>query len=268
MLLLFLAVAGLGGYAVFSLKSSAYQATRVDGRLNAVSLEIQVHNLEAARRVKEYLAQAKAKGVAAAPGAPLEEARFEVHEIRSLVTEAVAIAPTAAMRAKFEKIAAAAGRFDQAMGAAVGAFQAGAGASEAASAIDAYEDAAEELHETAEDGELAGRDASQSALERIERTSRRVGNTVLVISLMTFILAGLVSYKLSHAILDPVDHLKNVAESVSLGNLDVAVRRYSDDEIGDLADSFSRMVTAVKFFRMEADAAQSESETAVEGGQQ
>jgi hypothetical protein len=35
-----------------------------------------------------------------------------------------------------------------------------------------------------------------------------------------------------------------------------AVRRYSDDEIGDLADSFSRMVTAVKFFWSEAEAEQ------------
>jgi hypothetical protein len=33
------------------------------------------------------------------------------------------------------------------------------------------------------------------------------------------------------------------------------VRRFSDDEIGDLADSFSRMVTAVRFFQSEAEAA-------------
>jgi hypothetical protein len=39
----------------------------------------------------------------------------------------------------------------------------------------------------------------------------------------------------------------------------MAVRRYSEDEIGDLADSFSRMVTAVKFFRMEAQLSQSEA---------
>jgi methyl-accepting chemotaxis protein len=67
------------------------------------------------------------------------------------------------------------------------------------------------------------------------------------------------SYKLSRAILVPVQHLKSVAENVSLGNLDTAVRRYSDDEIGDLADSFSRMVIAVKFFRSEAEFAQTES---------
>ncbi len=58
----------------------------------------------------------------------------------------------------------------------------------------------------------------------------------------------------SHGALDPVEHLKSVAENVGLGNLEIGVRRYSEDEIGDLADSFSRMVTAVKFFRMDAGA--------------
>ena len=82
------------------------------------------------------------------------------------------------------------------------------------------------------------------------------------ISILGLILGITVSYMLARAILIPVDHLKQVAENVSLGNLDMAVRRYSDDEIGDLADSFSRMVTAVKFFRMEAELSQSEAEAA------
>src|SRR5579871_1194854 len=101
-MVLMAAVAGIGTYAVFSLRQSAYNATRIGGRLNAVALEIQVHNLEAARRVNRYLAQIKSGG----PEKPayLEEARFEVHEIRSLVDKAIEIAPTRAMRSKFEKI--------------------------------------------------------------------------------------------------------------------------------------------------------------------
>ena len=50
-----------------------------------------------------------------------------------------------------------------------------------------------------------------------------------------------------------------------MGNLDIAVHRYSEDEIGDLADSFSRMVTAVKFFRMEAAEAADASRAAAAG---
>jgi hypothetical protein len=38
-----------------------------------------------------------------------------------------------------------------------------------------------------------------------------------------------------------------------MGNLEISVRRYSEDEIGDLADSFARMVAAVKYFRMEME---------------
>mgnify|MGYP003348233860 CR=1 FL=1 len=51
-LLMMAGVAGVGMYAVFSLRQSAQEATRVGGQLNAVALEIQVHNLEAARRIK------------------------------------------------------------------------------------------------------------------------------------------------------------------------------------------------------------------------
>jgi nitrogen fixation/metabolism regulation signal transduction histidine kinase len=115
-----------------------------------------------------------------------------------------------------------------------------------------YEDIAEQLLESAEDGELAGKDASQSSLEEIDRTSKRSVTAVIGISWLALALCVVVSYKLAQAILVPIDHLKNVAENVSLGNLDIAVHRYSDDEIGHLADSFSRMVTAVKFFRLEA----------------
>ena len=67
------------------------------------------------------------------------------------------------------------------------------------------------------------------------------------------------SFTLARAILNPVDHLKEVAESVSMGNLDVSVKRYSEDEIGDLADSFSRMVAAVKYFRLEMEMMESEA---------
>jgi methyl-accepting chemotaxis protein len=81
---------------------------------------------------------------------------------------------------------------------------------------------------------------------------------VVGISLLGLLLGSAGSYKLARAILVPVEHLKQVAENVSLGNLAMQVHRYSDDEIGDLADSFSRMVTAVKFFRMEAELSQAE----------
>jgi methyl-accepting chemotaxis protein len=101
-------------------------------------------------------------------------------------------------------------------------------------------------------------------LEAIDHTSSQSVSLVTGISILGLALGFIVAYKLSRAILVPVDHLREVAENVSLGNLDIAVRRYSEDEIGDLADSFSRMVTAVKFFRMEAELTQAEANASEE----
>lgn len=251
-LVLMAAVAAISGYAVFSLRRDANDATRVGARLNSLALEIQVHDLEASRRVKNYLAQSAAPGNGKKRRMYLEEAAFELNEIKSLAAKAMEIAPTPQTRSKFTAISQASTQFGEALDKAVDATEAGASSESATAAIAAYEDAADELHESAEDGEVVGHDASQMSLEAIDRTSSRSVALVIGISILGLALGMTVSYLLARAILVPVDHLKEVAENVSLGNLDIFVRRYSDDEIGDLADSFSRMVTAVKFFRMEA----------------
>jgi len=262
-LLLMAAVAAIGGYAVFSLRHDANDATRVGARLNSLALEIQVHDLEASRRVKSYLAEAAAPSGEKKRQMYLDEATFEINEIQSLAAKAMAIAPTPQTRAKFTKITEASTQFGRSLATAVAANKAGPDSENAKAATAAYEDAAEDLHDSAEDGEVVGHDASQTSLEAIDRTSSRSVALVIGISTLGLLLGITVSYMLARAILIPVDHLKQVAENVSLGNLDMAVRRYSDDEIGDLADSFSRMVTAVKFFRMEAELSQSEAEAAV-----
>jgi hypothetical protein len=97
-------VAAIGIYAVFSLRHSAQDATRIGGRLNSIALEIQVHNLEAQRRVMSYLQQAKALGPQRAREQFLDEADFEISAIESTAAKAASIAPNAEMRAKFQKI--------------------------------------------------------------------------------------------------------------------------------------------------------------------
>jgi HAMP domain-containing protein len=255
LVVLMAAVAAIGGYAVFSLRRDANDATRVGARLNSLALEIQVHNLEASRRVKSYLAEIAVAGADKKRQMYLDEANFEINEIQSLATKAMEIAPTPATRAKFTKISEASTQFAEALGKAVEATKAGPTSDNAKAATAAYEDAADDLHDAAEDGEVVGHDASQTSLEAIDRTSSHSVTLVIAISIFGLLLGITVSYTLCRAILIPVDHLKDVAENVSLGNLDIVVRRYSEDE---LADSFSRMVTAVKFFRMEAQLNQSE----------
>lgn len=252
-LLLMAVVAGIGIYALFSLRHSAQDATRIGGQLNTVALEIQVHNLEAQRRIKGYLADVKTVGAARAREMYLDEAAFEINEIGTLADRAVKIAPDAEKRAKFNKIVLSAAVYQQALDRAVDAAEKKEPEAEALAADAAYDAAAEQLHENAEDGEAAGRDAAQTSQDDITRTSQRAIWLSIGISLFGMAVGMTMSYTLAKAILTPVDHLKQVAENVSMGNLEVSVRRYSEDEIGDLADSFSRMVAAVKYFRLEME---------------
>jgi methyl-accepting chemotaxis protein len=256
-LLLMAIVAGIGIYSVFRLRQSAQDATRVGGQLNALALEIQVHNLEAQRRIKGYLGDVKKIGAQRAREMYLDEASFETHEIETLAERAVAIAPDAEKRAKFQKVASSVHTYQKALDQAVEAAEKTKPEAEAASANSVYEKAAEQLHENAEDGEAAGRDAAQTSQEDITRTSQRAVWMSVGVSLLGLLFGFAMSYTLARAILTPVDHLKEVAESVSMGNLDVTVHRYSEDEIGDLADSFSRMVAAVKYFRFEMESMES-----------
>jgi methyl-accepting chemotaxis protein len=189
----------------------------------------------------------------------LDEADFEVHDIQSSVAKAMQIAPSEEIRAKFDSIGQTLKQYVPALAAAVASAQHNAGGAEAKTAFASYEEVAERLHEKAEDGEIAGRDVAQTFQEQIDRISKRSVLLVISFSVAGFILALTVSFGLARAILVPVAHLREVAENVSMGNLDISVHRHSQDEIGDLADSFSRMVTAVKFFRMEADEAHAEA---------
>lgn len=252
-LILMAIVAAIGIYSVLSLRSSALETARVGDRLNSISLEIQVHNLEAQRKIKSYLAEFKQMGAAKARETYLDEASFEINEIKSLARRGVRIAPTEEKRAKLQLISSAAGADSNALDAVVQGVEKNGVADQ--NAVTAYEAAAAHLNETAEDGEMVGRDSSQSSQENIERVSKRSVPVVLGVSLLGLVIALIMGIILCRAVLLPVEHLKEVAENVSMGNLQITVRRFSDDEIGDLADSFSRMVVAVRFFQMEADAA-------------
>lgn len=259
LLLVILGVAAIGGFSVFSLRRSALQTMRVGARLNEESLEIQVHTLHVEAQVGEYLAALKTMGAEQARETYLDEAEFEVNEIQNLAVNLIKIAPTEEARAKFTHTASAVIAYMRALDNVVKSAGNGGSSGSSSAALAAYAAAATHLREAAEDGQVAGHDASLTSEEQIEATIRRSGVLVFGVSLFGLLLALGLSVTLSRAILVPVQHLKEVAENVSLGNLDLTVHRYSDDEIGDLADSFSRMVTAVKFFRSEAEAFEAEA---------
>jgi HAMP domain-containing protein len=265
LLLVILGVAAIGGFSVFSLRRSALQSMRVGARLNAESLEIQVHTLHVEAQVGEYLAAVKTMGAEKAKETHLDEAEFEVNEIQNLAINLIKIAPSEEARAKFAHTASAVIAYMRALEDVVKSAGNSGSAENSDAALAAYAAAATHLREAAEDGQVAGHDASLTSQEEIETTIRRSGVVVFGVSLFGLVLALGLSVTISRAILVPVRHLKDVAENVSLGNLDLTVHRYSDDEIGDLADSFSRMVTAVKFFRSEAEAFEAEAGAQREG---
>lgn len=76
-----------------------------------------------------------------------------------------------------------------------------------------------------------------------------VQSRVWIITLVVIALAVLVSLACAHAMLEPLRDFKNATERISKGDLDVEFGIRSRDEFGDLADSFERMVAAIKFFR-------------------
>ncbi len=96
-------------------------------------------------------------------------------------------------------------------------------------------------------------------LDRLTALEQRMAGLRNSISLMVTLVAVLaaamsagVAVVFARTIVSPVTRLTELAEKVSLGEVDVIVEKETDDEIGDLTDSFNRMVAAVKFFRLES----------------
>ena len=92
-----------------------------------------------------------------------------------------------------------------------------------------------------------------------------------MLALIVPLLLGVVVVSLlaARALVQPLAELRSAADRISRGDFDVQIDIASRDEIGQLADSFERMVAAIKFFRErrehEEDEALYEDETAEPG---
>ncbi|HVS01846.1 MAG TPA: cache domain-containing protein [Thermoanaerobaculia bacterium] len=69
----------------------------------------------------------------------------------------------------------------------------------------------------------------------------------LTVPLLLVVVAA--SFIASRELVRPLHQLKVATEKISRGNFDVEIDIRSNDEIGELAASFDRMVAAIKFFR-------------------
>lgn len=83
------------------------------------------------------------------------------------------------------------------------------------------------------------------ALIPARETRGQMTSLILVVGTVALIFAFLVA----QALIVPLGSLRKAAEKISKGDLDVRLKIPAGDEVGDLADSFERMVSAIKFFR-------------------
>jgi nitrogen fixation/metabolism regulation signal transduction histidine kinase len=89
---------------------------------------------------------------------------------------------------------------------------------------------------------------------------------ILAIGAVALVFALLVA----QALIVPLGSLRKAAEKISTGDLDVRLKIPAGDEVGDLADSFERMVSAIKFFREQSRSEEEEiaAEAAFQQAQQ
>jgi HAMP domain-containing protein len=71
-------------------------------------------------------------------------------------------------------------------------------------------------------------------------------SSVLLISLVMTLLAILASFIVAKSITIPITKLRDVADKVSMGDLQQNIMANSDDEINELGQSFQRMINAFK----------------------
>lgn len=90
---------------------------------------------------------------------------------------------------------------------------------------------------------------NSNLLSAIETSQQNGAQTVLLtlgIIAATFVLALFMAWFIARQLTRPIRKLTEIADKVSLGNLEHDITVESDDEIGELSKSFRRMINAFK----------------------
>lgn len=82
--------------------------------------------------------------------------------------------------------------------------------------------------------------------DRVVARQEYIDNTIYFVMGAGILLAGLFILLFSKTIIRDVQHLNDVANRISTGDMDVDIDVSRKDEIGELADSFGRMVASLK----------------------
>ncbi len=91
-----------------------------------------------------------------------------------------------------------------------------------------------------------------------------VRERILILALLVLLLVIPASLVTARALVQPLRELKEATDRISRGDFAVQLNIRSRDEIGELADSFERMVAAIKFFREHSRSVEEEEAEGVE----
>jgi len=80
----------------------------------------------------------------------------------------------------------------------------------------------------------------------LQKSIYKVNKIIIIISVITIILAFILSFYLSHNIAKPIIQLKNTFQKGASGNLNIRSEINSNDEIGEAAESFNKMMGVIK----------------------
>ncbi len=96
----------------------------------------------------------------------------------------------------------------------------------------------------------------------------RIRNEIVFISIFIFFLVLVVVYILSKRITFPIQRLNHAAREIGKGNKDVEIKHKLNDEIGDLTNTFNRMVHQLKEQSLELEAERVKSLSSLIDGQE
>lgn len=80
----------------------------------------------------------------------------------------------------------------------------------------------------------------------VEERLRILGGSLIVLTLISTLLASIASFIMVSKVLKPLQKLRNSANQIALGEYDQRIAIERQDEIGELSESFNRMVEAVE----------------------
>lgn len=96
----------------------------------------------------------------------------------------------------------------------------------------------------------------------------KIRNEIIFISIFIFVIVLIVIVIISRRITFPIQKLNQAALEVGAGNLDVEIHTKSDDEIGELTETFNQMVEKLRFQTTELASERSKSLRSLINGQE